>query len=46
MIHPLEQTLAIVTFHTEANMDADALDRLVFHVTVIGGLIALMLLPW
>lgn len=30
----------------EPAMTADTLDRLVFHVAVVGGLIALLLLPW
>jgi hypothetical protein len=30
----------------ERPMTPDTLDRLVFHVAVLGGLIALVLLPW
>jgi hypothetical protein len=31
---------------SETDMNANSLDRLVLHVTLLAGLIALVLLPW
>jgi hypothetical protein len=40
------QSDPVVIFCMEGIMDADTLDRLVVQICVIGGLIALVWLPW